>query len=115
MSSDVNLDYLPEGFRDGGRGQYEAADLAAETARGIGRINASGNHFGGGTAGAFASALNHGAADRSSAIGRAAENRADLGDSSVAVAGHGEDIDLAARQMLNGQSVVIDRSIADGI
>jgi hypothetical protein len=68
MSSDVNLDYLPEGFRDGGRGQYEAADLAAETARGIGRINASGNHFGGGTAGAFASALNHGAADRSSAL-----------------------------------------------
>ncbi|WP_016907978.1 MULTISPECIES: hypothetical protein [Streptomyces] len=116
MSEDAGLDYLPEGFREGGRTSNRSAD-AAEGARGHLRgVEAGGAQFGG--ADAYVSALNGNSERQARGAGKAAEDRDDMSGADHRVADLGEDVDTDTHTQLrtagdSGSDVA--RSVTDGM
>jgi hypothetical protein len=107
------LYYLPEGFREGARGNTTAADAAESTHRTLSRVQINAASYAG--ADAFVNALTTTRDTQSRGVVKAAEGRENMAAADNNVAGIGEETDAAAGQSLGGVTVQADQTIADGV
>ncbi|RMI29788.1 hypothetical protein [Streptomyces triticirhizae] len=114
MSTD-GLYYLPEGFREGARGNAETADAAEGAARYLGRVPVNTAGYAG--ADAFPKALTSTRDAQARGITQAAEGRTHMAQADRTVAATGEGMDTAAAQALSRVTVTtpVDRGVADAI
>lgn len=115
MTDNDALEYIPERFRDSGRGNADAAESAAALARRFRGVTVSSGSFGGAGGAGFAAAVTSAVEGRSKGATRVAEQREDLGHSVRSVAMIGEDSDAAASSALRLAAPQIDRSVADAL
>ncbi|MGP4113358.1 hypothetical protein ACTWP5_20895 [Streptomyces sp. 4N509B] len=120
MSAD-GLWYLPEGFREGARGN-EATAQAAETTRDLlNRVQVNASDYGG--ADAFVTALTTTRDTNARGAAHAAEGRHNMAAADTQVADYGEEMDAAAAQTLGAASappsappsVQPDQAVANGL
>jgi hypothetical protein len=113
MTAD-DLQYLPEGFRNGAKRNADTADAAEGTRRYLGNVPINAGAFGG--ADAFPRALTTTRDDQARGVGQAAEGRDNMAAADNHVATTGEDMDAGAGRALGSVSVpTIDRGVADGV
>lgn len=106
------MDYTPDGLREGGRGSHRSANSAETSRDHLRRVSADSSHFGG--AAEFTSAVNSTRDVQSRGVERAAEDRDAMGESSAATADVGEDVNLDAERTMRLGSPVA-RQVADGM
>ncbi|RMI29997.1 hypothetical protein [Streptomyces triticirhizae] len=118
MSTD-GLYYLPDGFRESGRGSADTADAAESSRRYLGQATANSASYAG--ADAFVGSLN-GTRDRQvREVDQAAEGRENMAESDYQVAAGGEEMDADANAALGlanpsyDPSSPVARSISDGV
>ncbi|GAA1916537.1 hypothetical protein GCM10009716_27190 [Streptomyces sodiiphilus] len=108
------LEYVPEGFRQGGSLSHESADRAENAHARLRTVSAGAGHFGG--AETFTAAVNSTRDRQSRGVERASEGRQNLGDNGWTAAAIGEEMDADGTAALGAAATSeLSRHIADGI
>ncbi|OEU96382.1 hypothetical protein [Streptomyces oceani] len=113
MTGSEGLEYLPEGYREGGRGSVKSADAAEGAQKYLRGVNAVPGSFGG--ASSYTDALNANATRQAEDAGLAAQDRNTMSDADHQAADLGEETDAAAAAAQRLSDPAGHSAIAQGI